>query len=76
MTALQSPLALLGRILLAFLFVPAGFGKIAGFSGSVGYATAMGLPLPTLGSWPRGCAARHRKNCPSLPPRSCVRPAP
>lgn len=49
MTALQSPLALLGRILLAFLFVPAGFGKIAGFSGSVGYATAMGLPLPTLG---------------------------
>lgn len=49
MTALQSPLALLGRILLAFLFVPAGFGKLAGFSGSVGYATAMGLPLPTLG---------------------------
>jgi len=49
MTALQSPLALLGRILLAFLFVPAGFSKIAGFSGSVGYATAMGLPLPTVG---------------------------
>lgn len=49
MTALQSPLALLGRILLAFLFVPAGFSKIAGFSGTVGYATAMGLPLPTIG---------------------------
>lgn len=49
MTALQSPLALLGRVLLAFLFVPAGFGKIAGFSGTVGYATAMGLPLPTIG---------------------------
>ncbi len=49
MTALQSPLALLGRILLAWLFVPAGFSKIAGFSGTVGYATSVGLPMPTLG---------------------------
>lgn len=49
MNALQNPLALIGRILLAVLFVPAGFGKIAGFSGTVGYATAMGLPLPTVG---------------------------
>lgn len=49
MNALQNPLALIGRILLAILFVPAGFGKIAGFTGTVGYATAMGLPLPTVG---------------------------
>ena len=49
MTALQSPLALQGRILLAWLFVPAGFSKIAGFSGTVGYATSVGLPMPTLG---------------------------
>lgn len=49
MNALQNPLALIGRILLAILFVPAGFSKIAGFAGSVGYATAMGLPLPTVG---------------------------
>ncbi|MES2841150.1 MAG: DoxX family protein [Pseudomonadota bacterium] len=49
MNALQNPLALIGRILLAVMFVPAGFGKIAGFSGTVGYATAMGLPLPTVG---------------------------
>ena len=49
MNALQNPLALIGRIRLAVLFVPAGFGKIAGFSGTVGYATAMGLPLPTVG---------------------------
>jgi len=49
MNALQSPLALIGRILLAVLFVPAGFGKIAGFTGTVGYATAMGMPLPTVG---------------------------
>ncbi|MGE0351308.1 DoxX family protein [Hydrogenophaga sp.] len=49
MNALQNPLALIGRILLAIVFVPAGFGKIAGFTGTVGYATAMGLPLPTVG---------------------------
>jgi putative oxidoreductase len=49
MNALQNPLALIGRILLALMFVPAGFGKIAGFAGTVGYATAMGLPLPQVG---------------------------
>ncbi|WP_137917729.1 DoxX family protein [Hydrogenophaga sp. 2FB] len=49
MNALQNPLALIGRILLAIMFVPAGFGKIAGFAGSVGYATAMGLPMPQVG---------------------------
>lgn len=45
---LQNPLALMGRVLLAALFVPAGFGKISGFAGTVGYATAMGMPLPTV----------------------------
>lgn len=49
MNALQNPLALIGRILLALMFVPAGFGKIAGFAGAVGYATSVGLPLPTVG---------------------------
>ncbi|MGC4396220.1 DoxX family protein [Hydrogenophaga sp. T2] len=49
MNALQNPLSLIGRILLAILFVPAGFSKIGGFAGTVGYATAMGLPLPTVG---------------------------
>lgn len=49
MNALQNPLALIGRILLAVLFVPAGFGKIAGFAGAVGYATSVGLPLPQVG---------------------------
>lgn len=41
--------ALLGRILLAWMFVPAGWGKIAGFSGTVAYATKAGLPLPEVG---------------------------
>lgn len=49
MNALQNPLALIGRILLALVFVPAGFAKIAGFAGSVGYATSVGLPLPAVG---------------------------
>ncbi len=38
------PLA--GRILLALLFVLAGFGKITGFDGTVGYIASKGLPLP------------------------------
>ncbi|MBC5784981.1 DoxX family protein [Ramlibacter sp. USB13] len=46
---LQDTLALVGRILLAYLFIPAGFGKIAGFAGTVGYATAAGLPMPQVG---------------------------
>lgn len=48
-TAVHDTMALVGRILLAWMFVPAGFGKIAGFSGSVGYATSAGLPLPEVG---------------------------
>ena len=49
-TPAQDALALLGRILLAALFVPAGFGKISGFEGTVGYIGSVGLPLPALGA--------------------------
>ena len=48
-TPAQDAVALLGRILLAALFVPAGFGKISGFEGTVGYIGSVGLPLPALG---------------------------
>jgi putative oxidoreductase len=49
MTAsLQNTSSLLGRILLALLFVPAGLMKIAGFAGTVGYIGSVGLPLPQL----------------------------
>lgn len=48
MNALQAPLSLVGRLLLALLFVPAGFSKIGGFAGTVGYITSAGLPAPTL----------------------------
>jgi len=46
--SLQNPLSLIGRILLALLFVPAGFGKITGFAGTVGYIASKGVPLPEL----------------------------
>ncbi len=48
MNALQAPLSLVGRLLLALLFVPAGFSKIGGFAGTVGYITSAGLPAPTV----------------------------
>ncbi|KQP15125.1 DoxX family protein [Pseudorhodoferax sp. Leaf267] len=46
----QDGLALLGRILLAVLFVPAGIGKLTGFAGTVGYIGSVGLPLPQVGA--------------------------
>ena len=48
-TALHDTFALIGRILIAWLFIPAGWSKIAGFSGTVGYATSAGLPMPEVG---------------------------
>ncbi|HVM85949.1 MAG TPA: DoxX family protein, partial [Candidatus Binatia bacterium] len=42
-------LPLLGRILIAVLFLPAGFEKLTGFQGAVQYATSAGMPLPALG---------------------------
>ena len=45
---LQNPLALVGRILLALMFVLAGFSKIGGFDGTVGYIASKGLPAPAL----------------------------
>ena len=50
MNALQNPLNLVGRLLLALLFLPAGIGKIAGFAGTVGFAASVGMPLPQLGT--------------------------
>lgn len=49
-TTLQNPLSLLGRLLLAALFLPAGIGKLIGFAGTVGYISSKGLPLPEVGA--------------------------
>jgi putative oxidoreductase len=48
--SLQDTLALIGRILIAVLFVPAGYGKLMGFAGTVGYIGSAGLPLPQVGA--------------------------
>lgn len=50
MNALQTPFTLIGRLLLALLFLPAGISKIGGFAGTVGYIASKGLPLPELGA--------------------------
>ncbi|CAM4086086.1 MAG: DoxX family protein [Comamonas sp.] len=44
----SNPLALVGRVLIALLFVPAGFQKLTGFAGTVGYAASMGMPMPQV----------------------------
>jgi putative oxidoreductase len=49
-TSAQNALSLAGRALLALLFIPAGFGKIAGFAGVTGYIASKGLPLPAVGT--------------------------
>ena len=46
--SLQNPLSLVGRVLLAYLFIPAGISKLTGFAGTVGYITSVGMPAPTL----------------------------
>lgn len=48
LNALQNPLLLIGRVLLALLFVPAGYNKIGGFEGTAGYVASAGFPLPEL----------------------------
>jgi putative oxidoreductase len=44
----QNAFALIGRILIAVLFLPSGFGKIVGFAGTVGYIASKGVPLPEV----------------------------
>ena len=47
----NSVLTLVGRILLAVLFIPAGFQKFGAIEGTSGYIAAMGLPASTLLAW-------------------------
>ena len=44
----QDTMILIGRALVAYLFIPGGFGKIAGFAGVVGYIASRGIPFPEL----------------------------
>jgi putative oxidoreductase len=43
--ALANAAALVGRILLAVIFIKSGWGKIGGFEGTAGYMASKGLPL-------------------------------
>lgn len=47
-TSTQGLYALVGRALIALLFIPAGFSKIAGFAGVAGYIASKGVPLPEV----------------------------
>jgi putative oxidoreductase len=47
-TPAQDAMSLVGRLLLAWLFIPAGWSKIANFSGVAGYIASQGVPLPEL----------------------------
>ncbi len=42
---------LLSRILLAALFIPAGFQTLGNIGGSIGYFAGLGLPLPAIMAW-------------------------
>lgn len=50
MDALKHYGPLVGRILLAIIFLLAGINKITGFEGTVGYIASTGLPLPEVGA--------------------------
>ena len=49
-TNVQNTAALVGRILLAAIFLTSGIGKITGFDGTVGYIASKHLPLPQVGA--------------------------
>jgi putative oxidoreductase len=45
---MNNALNLIGRILLAALFLPAGLSKLSGFEGAVGYIGSVGLPFASV----------------------------
>ena len=45
---MHNALNLIGRILLAAFFLPAGLSQLSGFEGPDGYITSVGFPLPTV----------------------------
>jgi putative oxidoreductase len=48
MSPAHDTFALIGRVLIALLFVPAGWAKVVGFAGTVGYIQSQGVPLPEV----------------------------
>jgi putative oxidoreductase len=44
----QDMLALVGRLMLGYFFVPEGWSKITGFAGTVAYIAGKGVPMPEV----------------------------
>ena len=48
MNSSNNVVTLAGRILISAIFIFAGIGKIAAFSGTVGYAASVHMPMPSV----------------------------
>jgi putative oxidoreductase len=46
--SLKNPLSLIGRLFIALMFLPAGWGKLTQFSGNVAYTASGGVPMPEV----------------------------
>ena len=46
--SLKAPLVVVGRVLLALMFIMAGFSKLGNISGTAGYIASGGLPLASV----------------------------
>ena len=44
----SAPVVVIARVLLALMFVLAGFSKFAGLAGTAGYIASKGLPMPMV----------------------------
>lgn len=44
LNTLQAPVLLVARLLLAYIFIIAGWGKLTGYADSLGYMAAFGVP--------------------------------
>ena len=45
--SIKTPLVVVGRVLLALMFILAGYGKLTGIEGTAGYIASGGLPFAT-----------------------------
>ena len=48
LNSLHNPLTLIGRCLMAIMFLLAGISKIGAFAGTSGYIASKGLPMPDV----------------------------
>lgn len=46
-----SAIVLVGRILLAIMFILAGLSKFGDIAGTTGYIASLGVPMPGLMAW-------------------------